>query len=345
LRVWLVTDEKPGHKNQLKGLAQSLQKLTMVEISWLVTDQLDVHWWQLIDRRKLSAIQATVGRLNQPTPQSTTEGTSESAKPVEVMPPDMVIGAGHATHKALLALKKLYHCFTVVLMKPSLPYRFFDATIVPAHDSPPVRPDVLSTRGVLNLVTPASAPRSQTGLLLIGGISKHYLWNTAAVIEQIVKIIDTVSLTHIDTGNLLINHAPRHWQLTNSRRTPDDFMPLLAETLQQRNLTDRVTISAHSDTPAHWLPDQLQSTTQVWVTPDSVSMVYEALTSAAPVGLIELTALRRGRIVKGIEQLVTEQQLTPLTTWLNRGTLPAPAADFCEADRAAHWLLQRLHER
>lgn len=317
LRVWLITDEKPGHKNQLKGLAQSLGRLTPVDISWIGTDKLDVHWWQLINRKKLSAIQQAVSNLN---------ANQATGSNVDAAAPDMVIGAGHATHKALLALKKAYHSFSVVLMKPSLPYRFFDAAVIPSHDSPPERPDILSTQGVLNVVRPNTGPRMEDGLMLIGGISKHYDWDTEKVLECVSNII---------------KKDLRHWHLTNSRRTPEDFLSSLQVRLNQLKLSSRVTLWPHQDTPPSWLPDQLKSANRVWVTPDSVSMVYEALTSSAPTGIIELTPSRQGRIVRGIDKLITDKKLSTVSSWLKSGEICPPAKNFCEADKAANWLLEK----
>lgn len=327
LRIWLVTDEKPGHKNQLRGLARSLGDIVPIDISWLATDKLDVHWWQLIDRRKLPAIQQAVAKLNQTTPTEQSANTPPQANPV--MPPDLIIGAGHASHKTLLALRKVYGCFTVVLMKPSIPYRFFDAAIVPSHDSPPQKPDILATRGVLNMVTPNDRPRSNDGLILIGGPSKHYDWNTTTVIEQVVS---------------LVKKEDTHWRLTNSRRTPIDFISLLNKSLEHGNLADRVSIAPHDETDAQWLPEQLKIAGKVWVTPDSVSMVYEALTSSAATGLLELKPSRHGRIVKGIEQLIADKQLTTMASWRTSGEMLPPAPNFCEANRAAAWLLDRLEQ-
>jgi hypothetical protein len=321
LRVWLITDEKPGHKNQLKGLAQSLGRLTAVDISWIGTDKLDVHWWQLINRKKLSAIQQAVSKLN---------AHQATSLDIEAAAPDMVIGAGHATHKALLALKKVYHSFSVVLMKPSLPYRFFDAAVIPSHDSPPERADILSTQGVLNVVRPNTGPRDEDGLILIGGISKHYEWSSEKVVASVTTIIEK---------------DQRHWHLTNSRRTPDDFMPSLQTKLAQLQLTSRVTLWPYQETPPSWLPEQLKSTNRVWVTPDSVSMVYEALTSSAPTGIIELTPSRQGRIVRGIEKLIAEKKLSTVSAWLTSGVICPPAIDFCEADKAANWLLKMYRTR
>ncbi|NIP97883.1 MAG: hypothetical protein GWO24_32430, partial [Akkermansiaceae bacterium] len=88
------------------------------------------------------------------------------------------------------------------------------------------------------------------------------------------------------------------WNLTNSRRTPAGFLDQLAALPLQIHPCD--------ETGPDWLPQQLLTAREVWVTEDSMSMIYEALTARARVGLLAMPRKsRRGRIVRGLDQLVT----------------------------------------
>jgi hypothetical protein len=53
-------------------------------------------------------------------------------------------------------------------------------------------------------------------------------------------------------------------------------------------------------TPSGWLEGQLARAGEAWVTPDSVSMVYEALTAGCRVGLFDLPAKPASRVARGV---------------------------------------------
>ena len=73
--------------------------------------------------------------------------------------PDLLLGAGHHTHLSLLAARRIRGGKVVVLMRPSLPPGLFDLCLIPEHDAPPARPNVLATRGALNRIQPAATLR------------------------------------------------------------------------------------------------------------------------------------------------------------------------------------------
>ncbi|WP_157678126.1 mitochondrial fission ELM1 family protein [Oleiphilus messinensis] len=306
LNVWMITDGKPGHQNQLRGLGSALANSVETEITWLHVRDYPLKWRALISRKALS--------LNLTPDQSGL--------------PDIVIGAGHATHKLVLSLKRQCQSFTVLLMKPSLPYRLFDACIVPAHDSPPNRPQVLKTLGVLNTITPrteqADHAQNTPGLMLIGGESKHYHWDTTEIVAQISEILQ--------------QDPEQNWMLTNSRRTPEDFLETLSAALNEQQ---QLTVIPHTETPPEWMKENLVRSNPVWVTPDSVSMVYEALTSGAQTGIFKLKEKKHGRIVRGLEKLVDDNKLITFEDWHRHHEMPRYQGPFFEAGRAADWLLER----
>ncbi|HEX4870648.1 MAG TPA: ELM1/GtrOC1 family putative glycosyltransferase, partial [Moraxellaceae bacterium] len=196
----------------------------------------------------------------------------------------------------------------------------FDLVIAPAHDGLAEGPRVINTLGVLNPMhggekTPGSL------LFLVGGPSKHVQWDDAAVLEQVAAVVATL--------------APgTPWRLTDSRRTP----PALSAALQER-YGER--FQPHGDCPPGWLAGRLRATETVWVSEDSVSMVYEALTAACRVGLLQLPAGRDSRIARGVANLVATGRVTPFAAWRDTRTL-APAQQFNEAERVAPQVLARL---
>ncbi len=235
--------------------------------------------------------------------------------------PDLILAAGHATHPALLWLTRKYRAKSVVLMKPSLPLWWFDLCIAPEHDFPTgcAGSNLILTRGALNRIRPDDGKKSGK-LILIGGPSKTHGWDGAAILAMLAKATDRGG-----------------WELTDSRRTPDGFLDQIRE-----NLPGIAAIS-HLETPPGWVPEKLREAKEVWVTEDSVSMIYEALTSGARVGLLPLPRLAtNSRVLRGVDSLVADGALTPFAEWRQTQQLKTAAQPLQEADRCAGLLLQRF---
>lgn len=234
--------------------------------------------------------------------------------------PDLIIGAGSRTHPALFAAGRQTGAKTVVLMSPPVYLRpFFDLCIVPEHDQVS-GPNVLTTKGALNSIRPSQEQSPERGLFLIGGPSKHHDWDPAQLIPQI--------------EHLLKAQLGVHWKLTTSRRTPEGTLSAL-QSLKHPQL---VVIPASETTP-EWVPDALTKAAKVWVTEDSVSMLFEALSSGASVGRLQVPRKPgKSRVLNGIDQLINEGYLTPSTDATPANTKPPLA----EADRIAKLLLTQL---
>ena len=296
LILWRLTDGKPGHEKQSLGLAQALARLRPVEIH---TIPVTGFWPSLRDW---------------------SFGQFPSGKGLPG--PDLILGAGHATHLPLLAARRARGGRTVVLMRPTLPPALFDLCLIPEHDAPPTRDHVIATRGALNAVVPSEQHHASLGAILIGGQSKHYQWDSRKVVEQAYAIaLDNPSL---------------RWQLTTSRRTPADFMDCLL-----KNPPNNLAIFPHDTTPPGWLEAVLAEASQAWVTEDSVSMLYEALTAGCAVGLIRLPGKKSGRLALGVESLIQDDWITPYETWCQHHHLAPPAGRFDESGRCARLILER----
>ncbi len=264
LIIWRFNDGKPGHEKQTLGLVKALARDYKIElIDFKYSSSIKVKIWNLI-------MGIFPEGLNAPKP-------------------DLLIGAGHETHLDLLTASRVHGGKTVVLMKPSLPYGLFDLCIIPRHDYPPKRSNIIETIGVLNAVElrPAEEKRKTGGIFLIGGESKHYNWSSERVIDQINEVVS--------------NHPSDSWVLTNSRRTPADFMPMIANAdLKQ------VQVFEYSKLPAGWLEKELVRAKDSWVTMDSVSMIYESLTAKCETGLIELSPKKKRKIHRNIDFLIKQ---------------------------------------
>jgi mitochondrial fission protein ELM1 len=235
--------------------------------------------------------------------------------------PDLILAAGHASHPALLWLARRHRAKSVVLMKPSLPLSWFDLCIAPAHDFPAGggNPKLILTRGALNRVTPGNGEKTGK-LILLGGPSKTHGWDGAAMLAMLAQATDRGG-----------------WELTDSRRTPEGFLAQIREKLPG------ISAISHKQTPPGWVPEKLRAAKEVWVTEDSVSMIYEALTSGARVGLLPVPRLKtQSRVLRGIDGLLADGYLTPFARWTETQHLVTPPETLAEADRCARELVARL---
>lgn len=244
----------------------------------------------------------------------------------ELLPdPWLMVGAGHATQLPLLLARRARGGRAVVIMSPGLPRSWYDLCVIPGHDSPPPADNILVTRGSLNTVRRRDGQSAQHGMILIGGPSKHHRWTNRAVVDQISRVI---------------RYAPgRRWVLTTSRRTPPGFTRLVQQYIQ--SASRELDVISWRDTRGDWLGEQLVRSTCAWVTADSVSMVYEALTAGVPVGLLDVPPRRNSRVVRGLQQLVSERQVMPFGEWVAGKPLQRPGQDFNAAERAARWICER----
>lgn len=293
--IWRLLDGRPGHENQVIGLTEAIQRIRGVDVCDIRLDE---------ERKSLRGILS--GGLD-----------SMASLPA----PDLLIGAGHSTHLPLLACSRRFGGRTVVIMKPSLPVALFDLCLIPEHDTLcfPAN-NVVRTEGALNRVRPSERHDSDSGLFLIGGPSKHFLWSDEKVIRQVQSIISTSSI---------------QWTIAASERTPERFLKNLQ--LQLPN----VALITPRDTSADWLPQQLRQAGTVWVTCDSMSMIYEALTAGAQVGLLELESISPGRITSNIQRLIRSAKVTACSDWLLGCPLTASIKSFSEADRCSRIVIER----
>ena len=275
LSIWVLGDGKPGHENQALGLADAMARLR-----GCVVRQLSVAGKYGLLARLRAALRAAAA----------------------LPKPDLLIGAGHATHPALLWLARQHRVPSVVLMRPSLPLSWFDLCIAPAHDfdRAPAAANVVTSMGALNrVVANRSTPRGG-GLLLVGGPSDTHDWDEHGLLDSLLRICGD------GTGG--------PWQLTDSGETSRD-----------------------------WLPGRLAAAADVWVTEDSVSMVYEALSSGARVGVLPVPRHKHDtRVLRGLARLVDAGWVTSYERWCQTGVLAAPPHALQEATRCAEVVLAKF---
>lgn len=239
-------------------------------------------------------------------------------------PPDLILAAGHKTHTAALKLKWKLGGKLIILMKPSLPLWLFDLCLIPEHDGIKASPKVFTTIGAINPVRPSASSCPNHGLILIGGPSRHHDWSDDQLLAQLRQ--------------LRLQMPEIHWTLTTSRRTPESFKTAISDLGD-----DHLCIVPMEKTDRQWLQSQFQDCGIIWVTADSVSMIYESLSSGARVGILEVPQRKPNRISHSINKLIEQQQLISLRD-LEQGPpiLENESPVLNEADRAARYILQWL---
>jgi uncharacterized protein len=199
--------------------------------------------------------------------------------PEGITKPDIAIGAGHKTHLHLLAIKRCFNAKIVVIMRPSIPPNFFDLCIIPQHDGIKNGPNIINIQSSLVKFNSNLKKKENAGLILIGGPSKHYFWDSKTVLEEICKISKKFKF--------------RKLLLSTSRRTPFDFL----DQLNELNISD-IKVYEYSKIKSDWLDKHINKVKNIWVTNDSYSMVTEALASGADVDIIGLKVKQDSKLSK-----------------------------------------------
>ena len=228
--------------------------------------------------------------------------------------PDYILGVGSHTQLRVLLLGNAYpQAKTVILMKPNFPVSWFDYSIIPAHDAVPESKKVIVTQGALNPIVNEQRHQQNRILIALGGPSKRHAWNDAKVLNAIQQIA--------------VNNEQAEIILTTSRRTPKAFL----EQLWAQPFAGQLQVFPVEETPQGWIFEEMQQAEAVWVTEDSVSMIYEALTAGCRVGVIQIDRLKQDRITQSVDSLMQKNLISQSACIMQ---LAAPAV-FKEAERAA----------
>lgn len=306
LVIWRFTDGRAGHDSQSRGLIEAMMELASVEVHDIQVNPKGLERWNPFG--KWRSVLKSLPR------------------------PDWLIGAGHSTHLPMAVSRWLYGGRSVVIMKPSLPVNWFNWAIIPEHDLPGSIPNVIPVRGALNRIRPVKNKPDHQGLILIGGPSKHTSWDSSNLVDQLLFIL---------------KKSPEvSWELTTSRRTPSDFLDDFNKRMEAEFANEKPSINIFpvEKTDRDWVVQRMRSATQIWVTEESISMIYESLTSGAGVGLLNLpprSQIELSPALKGVAKLAAKGELIYFNDWKNQPvSLPPPQEPFHESERCARLLLK-----
>jgi len=310
LQVVSFWDGRSGHEKQTRGVLAALAELTPI-----AEDLRTVHPLSS-PKRIRSWLSFLAARIRPAGPESGKNLT------------DLIIGTGSATHIPMLLFKeKCVRARVVTCMTPDFPFRRrMDLCIVPQHDRQKRRDNIFRTIGPPNTVAYTDAHDPRRGLILVGGLDpKSHSWDSAALMGQV---------------KTLVKRGPDLcWTISSSPRTPPETLDKLEDLAARMGAVEFY--SSHN-TPAGWIEQQYLQNLTVWVTADSVSMVYEALTAGCRVGILPVCWRRKNnKFQQSLDFLTANNYVTPYDVWLTTGRLTAAGLRLDEASRCAQELLRR----
>lgn len=315
LSIKAYFDGRLGHEKQTLGILLALAELTSTEVV----------------QKRVSTSRASFCRNWAAYLLSSLRQPAAGIFPSSV---DLIIGTGTHTHIPMLLEKNSQRkgsesrvrLVTCMSPDPQL-VKGFDLCCIPIHDDPPARENIFTTLGPPSTVKFTTGHQPDRGLILVGGLDKKsHIWNSRTVIQQIQTIIARGS--HL------------HWTISSSPRTPEDTCKILEE---MAAAIQQATFFRSSDTPAGWVEAEYGINSIVWVTADSISMVYEALTAGCAVGILPMEwRKQQNKFRKSLNILNQKGMIVDYHEWQAGAPMPSVSAEpFNEAARCAREILKR----
>lgn len=314
LSITAFYDTRAGHAKQTAGLVAALARLTPVAVhevrvpdGTLARDLRDWARWL----GSLAGVRPDFSHL---------PGYSDAPGKV-----DMVIGTGTRCHIPLLQMARNRDARAVTCMGPSsLLVPRFDLCVVPEHDSSPRGDNVVTTLGPPNTAPKDGANDPAKGLIAIGGRDeKTHYWDSGDVLAMVYGVARAAQEIK--------------WTITTSPRTPADMAPVLAALADK---ADNVAFVPFSETGPGWVEERYGESNIAWVTADSASMVYEALTAGCRVGILPVRWKGDNKLARGLRKLRERGRV--LTYPEVAGGVPWPDTEpLDEAGRVAREILKR----
>ena len=202
-------------------------------------------------------------------------------KPKKNSIPDIIIGAGSKTTIPMLRYKTNNKTKVISVMKPQFYESKFDLIFAPRHDFTKVPDNVFTYIGSLSKIN-LSKNLEDVGLIIIGGTNKHFNFDDNYLITQIDFIVSL--FPNID------------WIVFNSRRTPESF---------NKKVQKNISIAKFIDVNENFEPldEYLAKAKLKFVTPDSVNMIFESLSSSGETYLFDLRSSKKNKITKLIDEV------------------------------------------
>ncbi|MCA1786411.1 MAG: mitochondrial fission ELM1 family protein [Desulfobacteraceae bacterium] len=306
LAITAFYDTRPGHVKQTRGLIQALEEFTQVQVQEVYLPDYTA-WRNVWDWARFITVWP---------------GKKKTAPPA----PALILGTGTHTHIPMLLHRDKKSGKAVTCMTPGWPLtQFMDLCFIPEHDAPKKQDHIVTTLGPPNTAVNRHTHDPLQGLIVLGGKDrKTHHWDNDKIMDQVRQIIE--------------KQPHMSWTLSTSPRTPPEMVPMLV------NLTrhiSKTTVVPFEDTGPGWIETRYAKASAVWVSADSVSMVYEALTAGCRVGILSVDWKKKGhRLARGIDILAQKKKIISFETFMKNTAYPAHS-QLNEARRCAREMLKR----
>lgn len=308
INIMAFLDGRPGHEKQTRGVLQALAARTPTAVVEVTLPPATVA------KTVISWVTYLTGAL-----------LSGRGRPAPTL--DLIVGTGRRTHLPMLRRRRRSGGRVVTCMTPDPLVRGrMDLCLVPHHDRPRRAPNVFVTIGPPGVGHDEGRHDPHRGLILVGGEDpKSHVWEPPAILAALEAIWERSPQTV--------------WTVSSSPRTPADTVERLRRLAASRA---EVEFFACEQTPAGWIEAQYAVAGTVWVTADSISMMYEALTAGCRVGVVPVRWKRpHNKFQRSIDYLQAHGLVRVYEDWL--GGLPplAGGGALDEASRCAEEILRR----
>lgn len=308
LQVTLFSDGRPGHEKQSLGIINALQayldvELTKVEVpSRNLVEELKSHLSFLLHAHSFTEHQ-------------------------EIPDSDLFIGTGSRTHLPMLAAGRKSEARTVTCMTPASHLRAkFDLCCIPIHDQVNPADNIFFTVGPPNMSQGSTAHDLTRSLVLIGGRDdSSHNWDEDRIVSDIALLIERSENTS--------------WIVSSSPRTPESTEERVALKLA---VLPQVRFVPFSETGPGWVEEMYCTHGTVWITADSISMVYEALSAGCGVGVLPVNWRKKNnKFQRSLDYLLDKKMIIMLSHYLQGKADWLGREPLNEADRCAREILRR----
>ena len=280
MNILWIKDGKKGHEKQVQALLEELSKTIDIKIY-----QEDYHISSL--KRFFDIFHHSTSYVFQK------YDSCKIIKSYNQNDINLVIGAGSNIHTRLLLLKKflkdIYNkdIIAISVLTPSLFKNEFNFICAPNHDEIKLSniKNTIFFEGSLAKVS-IQEPDDSIGLIGLGGINNHFIFNEDDLIKQIEYILSL--------------YPNKDWYLFSSRRTSDLMIDKI------KTLTDSFSnlIVAHEN-----FDEIIKHASIKFVTQDSMNMVYESLSTKGQTFVFNMKYKNENKITKQIKKLIENKQI------------------------------------
>jgi len=201
---------------------------------------------------------------------------------------DLVIGAGHSVYPYLLKSKKKNpNIKSIAILSPSYFKKKFDLICAPFHDMHKLNKQkhVLYFDGSLASKSNKESDE-EIGMIAIGGKNKYFKFDKKNLIKQIQYLITL--------------YPNKNWYVFNSRRSPKNFLEEIQDEL--KFTSKKITFVDHRD-DSYIFDEFIEKSSIKAITPDSMSMIYESLSTHGETILFSLFPKKDNKFLPIINNL------------------------------------------